>query len=129
MVSLAMKARASYGLCLTLYSGLIITLLIKTWWLDPPQSSQWFATCIQLFPLLLPIAGLLGKKTRGAAWLCFILCFYFTSGVVSTWLTPAEIHEWVITLLSGSLFITAMFFTRWQGQVLKGKTGSSFQGA
>ncbi len=128
MVSLIMKARVCYQLCLTLYGGLIITLLIKTWWLDPPQSSQWFATCIQLLPLLLPLAGLLGKRPTGAAWLCFILCFYFVSGVVAVWVTPSEIHEWVITGLSCSLFVTAMFFTRWQGRLLKGKPGNLVSG-
>ena len=117
MGALAKKAAWSYKLSLLFYSGLLLTLMAKTWLLDPPPGSLWFATVIQVVPLLLPVVGLLRRQPRSAAWLCFILCFYFTSGVLAVWLTPLEVHEWLVTGFSAALFTSAMLFTRWQGQL------------
>ena len=116
---MSQKAHTAFQICMSLYFGLTVLLLAKTWWLDIPQGSQLNHSLVQVIPLLLPLLGLLKKQPRSAAWLCFILCFYFIHGVLSTWITPNEIHEWLITLCTVALFIASMMFTRWQAQAIK----------
>ncbi len=116
--NLLYKANITFYINLFLYAGLIISLLIETWWINPPDASLPIISMVQLFPLLIPFPGLIRKGTRAAAWLCFILCFYFISGVLDAWFMPHLIHGWLITAFSFTLFITAMMFIRWQGKAM-----------
>ena len=115
--NLKQKALLSFKVSIALYMGLILLLLTKTVELSQAVHPLTLSL-IKVAPLILPLWGLLKMQPRAAAWLCFILCFYFISAVLSTWITPDNIHSWLITLCIPSLFISAMLFTRWQGKVL-----------
>ncbi|WBA80177.1 DUF2069 domain-containing protein [Endozoicomonas sp. GU-1] len=110
------KANQIYQVCLALYAGLILSLLAETWWLNPPPGSIFGISALQILPLLLPLPGLLKRGLRAASWLCFILCFYFISGVLEAWFRPEQPQGWLITGFSVLLFITSMMFVRWQAQ-------------
>ncbi|WP_067514583.1 DUF2069 domain-containing protein [Endozoicomonas ascidiicola] len=110
------KANRIYHISLALYAGLVLSLLAETWWFTPPDNHVWIISLLQLLPLFLPLYGLLKRGIRAASWLCFILCFYFTSGVLDAWLRPEQPHGWFITGFSVSLFITSIMFIRWQAQ-------------
>lgn len=108
------KANRVYQLTLTLYGGLILSLLAKIWWLNPPPGSMLGISLLQILPLLLPMPGVLKRRLRAASWLCFILCFYFTSGVLELWFRPAQIQGWLISGFTVSLFISSIMLIRWQ---------------
>ena len=110
------KANRIYQLSLALYAGLVLSLLAETWWLNPPPGSIMGISALQLLPLLLPLPGLLKKGLKAASWLCFILCFYFISGVLDAWFRPQQPQGWLITGFTVSLFVSSMVFIRWQAR-------------
>lgn len=114
--ALTRKSSIVYKITMTLYFGLALAMLAEIWWLNPPQGSRIAITALAIIPLLLPIVGLLKRSPRSAAWLCFILCFYFISGVLSVSARPESAHGWLIAIISCTLFVTAMIFIRWQSQ-------------
>ncbi len=107
-------AALSYGL-------LVLTLSLEHWWLNPPAVDSplliWLA---RIGPLLIFIPGVILKKPRGFAWLCFVVLFYFTSAVVDAFLGH-DISGWLQTALCVILFISSMFYVRWHYQGLKWK--------
>ena len=114
--ALQQKADTIYHICLTSYGGLALSLLAETWWFNPPPGSVLSISFLQLLPLLLPLPGILKRGLRAASWLCFILCFYFMSGVLDLWFRPQQPQGWLITAFSVLLFISSMLFIRWQAQ-------------
>lgn len=116
LTDLLNKANKSHKLSLMLYVGLLLTVVVETWWLNPPPGSILMISAIQLIPLLLPLYGLIKRQPRASAWLCFILCFYFMSGVLDAWFQPEVLNGWLMTGFSSLLFVSAMMFTRWQGK-------------
>lgn len=110
------KANRIYQLSLALYAGLVLSLLAETWWLNPPPGSIMGISALQLLPLLLPLPGLLNKSLKAASWLCFILCFYFISGVLDAWFRPQQPQGWLITGFAVSLFVSSMVFIRCQAR-------------
>ena len=110
------KSHLAHRVTLALYGGLILALLAETWWWNPPPGSRLIISGLTLLPLLLPLGGLLKRRPRSAAWLCFILCFYFISGVLSVSAQPASPHGWLVSVLTGLLFIVALLFIRWQNR-------------
>lgn len=117
--ALTQKANYGFQVCLGLYLSLIALLLTKTLWLNSPEKSHLILSIVQIMPLLLPLPGLLRKRTKSAAWLCFILCFYFISSVLATWSFPGALYEWLITFFVIFLYIASMMFIRWQGRLLR----------
>ena len=117
--NLGRKADVSYGISSFLYFGLTLTVLAETLWLNRPQGSALAISAILILPLLLPLPGMLKKQPRAAAWLCFIVCFYFMSGVMKAWIESDQPVGWLMTGFSSLLFITAMMFIRWQSQRLR----------
>ncbi|UYM16833.1 DUF2069 domain-containing protein [Endozoicomonas euniceicola] len=113
------KVAFVYPLTMGLYACLMLTLLAETWWLNPPPGSRLAITAIQLIPLTLPLQGLLKRNPRSAAWLCFILCFYFISGVLSVSAQPESPHGWLTAGVSCLLFTVSLLFIRWQSRLMK----------
>ena len=113
---LQQKANAYYRIGLTCYAGLALSLLAETWWFNPPPGSVLSISLLQLLPLLLPLPGILKRGLRAFSWLCFILCFYFISGVLDLWFRPHQPQGWLITAFIVLLFVSAMLFIRWQAQ-------------
>ena len=114
--ALQKKILLSFKISLLLYISLIITQLTKVWWFNPPQGSRALISFVVVAPLLFPVVGFLQKESRAASWLCFILCFYFISGVSGAWSNPGQINSWLILVCSSLLFISNMMFIRWQGE-------------
>ena len=110
------KANRIFKINLALYASLVLSLLAETWWFTPPDNHVFIISLLQLLPLLLPLPGLLKRGLRAASWLCFILCFYFISGVLDVWLRPEQPQGWLITSSSVLLFVGAILFIRWQAQ-------------
>lgn len=110
------KSSVAYKGTMALYAALLVALLLESWWWNPPPDFQWLISLLQIAPLFLPIAGLLRRSPQSAAWLCFILCFYFISGVLSVSATPESPHGWLISIVCFLLFIMALLFIRWQGR-------------
>nr|WP_228550824.1 DUF2069 domain-containing protein [Endozoicomonas sp. OPT23] len=110
------KADICYRISVALYFTLLVAMAAKVVWIDPPEGSVWKILLIAIIPLLLPVYGFLKRQPRASAWLCFIVCIYFTRGVVNVWIDMTAINEWILTLSSFFLFISAMMFTRWQGK-------------
>lgn len=127
IATLKSKARVSYRISTALYFGLMATLMAETWWLNPPQGSLASISLIQLLPLLLPVVGLVKRSPQAASWLCFILCFYFISGVLDAWFRPEQPQGWLITGFSSLLFISAMMFIRWQAKAINLQQSPQFQ--
>ena len=119
------KAAYAYQLTMGLYTALMLTLLAGTWWLNPPPGSRVVITAIQLIPLMLPLAGLLQRRPRSAAWLCFILCFYFISGVLSVSAQPESLHGWLTAGISCLLFSVSLLFIRWQSRSMNHHTADA----
>ncbi|MGI9276431.1 MAG: DUF2069 domain-containing protein [Endozoicomonas sp.] len=117
--NLGRKADISYKVSIFLYLGLTLTVLAETLWLNRPQGSVLAISAILTLPLLMPLPGMLKKQPRAAAWLCFILCFYFMSGVMKAWFDSARPTGWLMTGFSSLLFVTGMMFIRWQSQRLR----------
>ena len=117
--NLGRKADISYKISVFLYLGLALTVLAETLWLNRPQGSALIISVILILPLLLPLPGILKKQPRAAAWLCFIVCFYFMSGVMKAWIESEKPLGWLMTGFSSLLFITAMMFIRWQSKKLR----------
>ena len=112
------KSNTAYLGTMTLYVALLVSLLLETWWWNPPPDFRLLISLLQIAPLFLPVAGLLRRSTRSASWLCFILCFYFISGVLSISAAPESPHGWLISVVCFLLFTMALFFIRWKSRFI-----------
>lgn len=80
----------------------------------PEGSSVVFILAVKLLPLLILLPGLIQDKLRAYIWLCFIILFYFTQSVVESFLSLAAIIDLFITLLTITIFISAMLYIKWE---------------
>jgi uncharacterized membrane protein len=79
----------------------------------PEGTSPWIALLIKLIPLLIILPGLLLDQLRAFIWLCFIVLFYFTQSVVETFLSKGANIDYLITFLTVTQFLSAMFYIKW----------------
>lgn len=115
------KALIAFQICSLLYITLCVAVLVKVGWTHPPPNSNVTISIIVILPLMLPVIGFFQKSLRAVSWLCFILCFYFISGVTDVWLRPEQCTGWIILISSSLLFINNILFIRWQGQHLRSR--------
>lgn len=80
----------------------------------PEGSSTLLILTIKLLPLLILLPGLSQDKLRAYIWLCFIILFYFTQSVVESFLSLAASIDLFITLLTITIFISAMLYIKWE---------------
>lgn len=80
----------------------------------PENSAIVLILCIKLIPLLVVLPGLLKDQLRAYIWLCFIVLFYFTQSVVEAFLSKGAGVDMIITLLTVIIFISAMFYVKWE---------------
>lgn len=80
----------------------------------PENSAFLLVISIKLVPLLIVLPGLLKDVMRSYAWLCFVVLLYFTQGVVELFLSQGAWMDIAITFFSVSLFLSAMFYIKWQ---------------
>ncbi|KZY49851.1 hypothetical protein A3732_22365, partial [Oleiphilus sp. HI0050] len=80
----------------------------------PEGSSPWVVVSVKLSPLLIILPGLIKDSLRSYTWLCFIVLFYFTQAVVEAFLSQGAGLDLVITLLTVNIFLSAMFYIKWE---------------
>jgi uncharacterized membrane protein len=95
--------------------GLMLLGLVWELWLAPlrPGGSWWV---LKIFPLILPLAGLLKKRMYTYRWVSLLVWLYFTEGVVratSEKGTSALLAS-IEVLLCLVLFVTCAFHVRWR---------------
>lgn len=81
-----------------------------------PQGPSIIIWCLQCVPLLILIPSMLRKNPRSYIWLCFIILVYFIA-LVERVMSPSRnwLNMFQLFLVS-SIFITAMFTSRWLQQ-------------
>jgi len=105
-----MRIPADHAQRLTIFNYLLLILLILAWegWLAPaPNAPPGLWLTLKSLPLLIPLRGLLRGNIRTYLLSTLLLLFYFTDGVVLTYLhwqqafsvhavLPYAIAEWVL---------------------------------
>ena len=103
------KARRTSQATQFLYLAVLATLLITTFYPVPVEGvSITLILSVKLIPLLALAVPVFRGHNRGYIWLAFVVIFYFTQAVVSSWLSqgaPGPVTLMILTLL---LFIMAM---------------------
>lgn len=108
---------------LMLASYLTLLLLVMAWegWLAPaPGAPPWVWLILKSVPLLIPLGGIVRGRPRTYLLTTLLLMFYFTDGVVLTWLhradgldfsrpLPYAIAEWLLATIA---FALALLFIR-----------------
>ncbi|MEK1904168.1 MAG: DUF2069 domain-containing protein [Pseudomonas sp.] len=114
-----LQPRLKLSHALSLFSFLALAALLLGWNLlfaDLHGARTWVVLAIQLVPLLLLAPGLALGHARTHAWACFVVNIYFIQGILAA-IDPARMLFGVLeTLLSLSLFCSALLYTRWRFQ-------------
>lgn len=111
------RMRAAHIISLLLVFSLAVLLAAwNHWFADLHGARPWVITSIELAPLLLVIPGMLLGSARVHAWACFVMTLYFIKGVLA-WIDPSRAWLGALeTLFSVSLFLSALYYTRWRYQ-------------
>jgi uncharacterized membrane protein len=108
------KSIIARNITLACYVLLILMMIITSLpSMLPEGASPWLALTIKLVPLLIIMPGLLLDQLRAFIWLCFIVLFYFTQSVVETFLSLGASIDYLITFLTVTQFLSAMFYIKW----------------
>ncbi|MFT5716858.1 MAG: putative membrane protein [Oleiphilaceae bacterium] len=108
------KSIIARNITLACYVLLILMMIITSLpSMLPEGTSPWIALLIKLIPLLIILPGLLLDQLRAFIWLCFIVLFYFTQSVVETFLSKGANIDYLITFLTVTQFLSAMFYIKW----------------
>lgn len=103
----------------SLFLLIALAILLVVWnqfFADLHGARTWVISGIELFPLLLVAPGMLLGSARVHAWACFVMNLYFIKGVLA-WIDPARVWLGMLeTLISVTLFITALLYVRWRYQ-------------
>ena len=115
---LAFKARLSYQLTLISLGGLILLFACHYFWLLP-ASHPWTVFAVHSLPLLLFLPGLISKKPRVFAWLCFVVLLYFCEGSMNSFYLPHRLGvlSLIEAILTITLFCSAMMASRYWAQL------------
>lgn len=120
--------RVKISRAVSLISYIALAALLLVWNLafaDLHGARIWVVLSIQLIPLLLVAPGMISGSPRAHAWLCFIVNLYFIQGVLAA-INPARmIFGWMEAIISLTLFIAALLYTRWGYQYSRKAAGES----
>ena len=111
------RVQASRIISLVLF--IAFALLIAVWNLgfaDLHGARTWVVMCIQLLPLLLLAPGMFLGHARGHAWTCFVINLYFIQGILAAIDPSRAVFGVLETIISFSLFCSALLYTRWKFQ-------------
>lgn len=123
---LAPRLKFSRVLSLASFIGLAALLIIwNLAFADLHGARTWVVLSIQLIPLLLVAPGMISGSPRAHAWTCFIVNLYFIQGVLAA-INPARmVYGWLEAIISLTLFISALLYTRWAYQYERKASGES----
>lgn len=113
--------RANLTYQLTVLSLLGLLLLFPIWFFAFSATEHpWTITAIHLVPLLMFVPGLMQRRPRVFAWLCFVILLYFCQGVMNAFALPELLGKigMVETVLCVVLFCSAMMAARYHGQLV-----------
>lgn len=103
------KARTTVWATIALYIGVLVTLLVTTFYPAPVQGvSIPLILAVKLLPLLPFAVPVFRGHNRGYIWMSFVVIFYFTQAVVSSWLSEGAPGPVILTVLTFLLFTVAM---------------------
>ncbi len=103
------KARTTVRATIALYIGVLVTLLVTTFYPAPVQGvSIPLILAVKLLPLLPFAVPVFRGHNRGYIWMSFVVIFYFTQAVVSSWLSEGAPGPVILTVLTFLLFTVAM---------------------
>jgi uncharacterized membrane protein len=114
--------RAKIGRVLTLVGHLGLILLFVNWltWIAPPERvPRGFVLLLAVFPLLLPLRGLLHGRRYTHQWTSFLSMLYFAVGI-DLWFNPAEGAAMLgaaAALLSVLQFVGCVMYARYTPSV------------
>ncbi len=122
------RANRAWQVLVASYAGLLLLLLVSTL-SNPPESiteplmlwvtgvGYWL---LKVVPLLLFIPGLRQRSHKAASWLAYMIMLYFVFAVMDAFTPGSGVFGWLMVLLSLSVFVSSMMFTRWQKRVEAG---------
>lgn len=123
-----LSPRLKLSRALSLFSFFALLVLLLAWNLgfaDLHGARTWVVLSIQLVPLLLLAPGLLLGNARAHAWACFMVNIYFIQGVLAA-IDPARaLFGALETIISLSLFCSALLYVRWKFQYDRKLAGES----
>jgi len=103
------KARITARLTILLYLATLAALLVSTFYpVQVEGVSVTLMLSVKLVPLLAFAVPVFRGHNRGYIWLSFVVIFYFTQYVVSSWLSEGAITPLIIVVLTFLLFTVAM---------------------
>lgn len=114
---LTSRVKISRAISLVCFIALAVLLLVwNLVFADLHGARTWVVVGIQLIPLLLVAPGMISGSPRAHAWTCFIVNLYFIQGVLAA-INPARmVYGWLEAIISLTLFISALLYTRWAYQ-------------
>ena len=120
------RVKISRVVALASFIGLAVLLLVwNLTFADLHGARTWVVVGIQMLPLLLVAPGIFTGSPRAHAWTCFIVNLYFVQGVLAAF-DPARMgYGWLQAVISLTLFIAAMLYTRWGSQYERKASGES----
>ncbi|MBU1330010.1 MAG: DUF2069 domain-containing protein [Gammaproteobacteria bacterium] len=121
-----LQPRLKFSRVASLLSFFALTALLLAWNLfiaEIPDELRWVIVGLQLIPMLLLAPGLILGHARAHAWACFVVNLYFIQGVLAAFDPSKALFGWLATLLSVSLFCSALLYTRWRFQYDRKQAG------
>ncbi|SEI37298.1 Uncharacterized membrane protein [Allopseudospirillum japonicum] len=118
-------ADLSRRLVVTSYAALVLLLTLSIlWWYPPAEGARWWVIlAIQILPLVAFAPALIKQNPRMHAWLCFVVLFYFMQGTTTAFYPHKFWLGLIEAILAGTLFVSAMLYTRWRARQLKQQAG------
>ncbi|MBC9251745.1 hypothetical protein A9179_15850 [Pseudomonas alcaligenes] len=114
-----LQPRVALTRALSLFSFIALSILLLAWnlfYADLHGARPWVVLAIQLGPLLLLAPGLLLGNARAHAWACFVMNIYFIQGILAAIDPARSLFGLLETVISFSLFCSALLYTRWRFQ-------------
>ena len=98
--------------CLASLTGLLITQLSLM--ILPTSNLAWYWGLLISLPLILPLSGFIKDRLYTYKWAGFLTLFYFCLGISELVSNPdLKIYAYLTTLLSTTLFIGDIYYTRY----------------
>ena len=98
--------------CLASLTGLLITQLSLL--IFPIENLPWYWILLISLPLILPLSGFIKDRLYTYKWAGFLTLFYFCLGISELVSNPdLKIYAFLTTLLSTTLFIGDIYYTRY----------------
>lgn len=123
-MTLETKVRLTRTVSLLSYIGLLA--LFVAWYLvlaPVPGANPWVIIGVQSSLLLAFIPTMISGRPRGHAWLCFVILLYFSHAVLVAANPASQLIGLTYSILTGTLFASAMYYTRWRARLNKALAG------